>query len=295
MGPWGTAIPMDPWTFGGPTSLHQRERDDVRAGRDGDVLPAVEDVGHRRRLPLRVRVWNCHSRAPVAASTAVSAPPSSPKNTRPPAVASIAAPGVDALPVCGSSHAIAPVRTSIARSTFWPPFAGDAPRVAGVIGPAWLPRRRRPRVDGAFLERLHVVEAGRRAERGREPVGRSLHRGTHASCPPASASDRVQHGPAVAADLARPCQLLHEWPGQQQRAVGPIEHVEEPVAVGVQQQLPRLAAAMSCRPAPAVCWASQSQTSCGVYWKCHFSRPVSGSSARIESEYRLSPTRWRPS
>ena len=47
----------------GGDSLPQRERDDVRSGRDGDVLPLIEDVGHRRRLPVGVRVEPPHRRA----------------------------------------------------------------------------------------------------------------------------------------------------------------------------------------------------------------------------------------
>src|SRR5215471_8382954 len=40
--------------------------------------------------------------------------------------------------------------------------------------------------------------------------------------------------------------------------------------------------------------ASQSCTSCGVNWKCHFSLPLSGSSAMSEQVYRLSPLRLSP-
>src|SRR6266852_2464595 len=42
------------------------------------------------------------------------------------------------------------------------------------------------------------------------------------------------------------------------------------------------------------CTESQSCTSCGIIWKCHFSFPVSASSAIAESEYRLSPLRTSP-
>ena len=60
---------------------------------------------------------NCQSGFPVDASTAANLSWSSQKNTRPLAVASVpprAPPG----PVCGSSQAIFPVFTSIARRIF---------------------------------------------------------------------------------------------------------------------------------------------------------------------------------
>ena len=53
-----------------PRLPRQRKRDDVRAGGDSDVLPAIEDIGHRRRLPVDAFSWNCHSGGPSAASTA---------------------------------------------------------------------------------------------------------------------------------------------------------------------------------------------------------------------------------
>src|SRR5262249_35100120 len=59
-------------------------------------------------------VWNDHSGWPDRASTAISPPPSSATNTSPVAVESVP-PHEFAGPRCGSSQAIAPVWTSIAR------------------------------------------------------------------------------------------------------------------------------------------------------------------------------------
>src|SRR5207302_1868296 len=42
------------------------------------------------------------------------------------------------------------------------------------------------------------------------------------------------------------------------------------------------------------CTASQSQTSCGVYWKYHLSLPVLASRAMSQAVYRLSPRRSSP-
>src|SRR5260370_26029820 len=61
-------------------------------------------------------VGKLHSGLPVTASAAISAPPSSPKMTRPVAVDSVP-PQEVAGPGCGSSQRIAPVWISIAFST----------------------------------------------------------------------------------------------------------------------------------------------------------------------------------
>src|SRR5688500_7171088 len=69
-------------------------------------------------------VRNIHSVRPVDASAAENDPLSSPKNTSPPAVASVP-PQLFSGPTCGNSHAMAPVLTSIARKTFFPGSSGN--------------------------------------------------------------------------------------------------------------------------------------------------------------------------
>jgi hypothetical protein len=96
--------------------FHQRERKDVRARGHGDVLPAVEHVVMGEAFQ-RLLVWKCQRGVPLEASTAMSAPLSSPKKTRPVAVARVP-PQERAGPACGSSQAMAPVFTSIARRIF---------------------------------------------------------------------------------------------------------------------------------------------------------------------------------
>src|SRR5581483_5962953 len=51
---------------------------------------------------------------------------------------------------------------------------------------------------------------------------------------------------------------------------------------------------ISASTSTGIWFESQSCTSCGVCWKCHFALPVSTSIATIDEVYRLSPTRESP-
>ena len=96
-------------------------------------------------------------------------------------------------------------------------------------------------IHAALLERLEVVQSSRRIERRREPVRSAVLRRTNqrpgrTSAPGSAFANR----PAVLADARSPRQLLHEracasssLPSVRSR------DVEEPVAIGLQQQLAR--------------------------------------------------------
>src|SRR4051812_17882820 len=76
---------------------------------------------------------NRHRTLPVAASAAANSLPSAQKNTSPPAVARTP-PRVVAGPTWGTSHAIRPVRRSIARRYFLGGSSGDS-RVLPALNP----------------------------------------------------------------------------------------------------------------------------------------------------------------
>jgi len=80
---------------------------------DMDVKVVEQLIGEARHPAF---VGKLQSGLPVTASAAISAPPSSPKITRPVAVASVPPQELPG-PGCGSSHLMAPVRISIAFST----------------------------------------------------------------------------------------------------------------------------------------------------------------------------------
>src|SRR5439155_23259213 len=69
--------------------------------------------------------------------------------------------------------------------------------------------------------------------------------------------------PAILADTGGPRQLVNEWLGQQQLAVGPIEDIEKTVAVALRQQLSRPALKLSidkhrnlnCVPVMQIMWS----------------------------------------
>ena len=250
--------------------------------RDRDVLLAVEHVGHRRRVPARVglelperraaRRVHGHEGAAVLAEEDEAA-----------RGGEDAAPGRAPGPICGSSHAIAPVRTSIARRTFWgasSPASRVVPR-----NTTCRPATPRPSACRACTSRASARSRGQWRDRTRSRTSwsrlppRDRPCGLRGSAPGPGSSTGRPSRPISRAQVS----FFTNGLARSSVAVRAVEHVEEPVAVRVQQERRGLPC-QSTSTSTGGCCASQSQTSCGVYWKCHFSRPVFGSRARIESE-----------
>src|SRR5207237_4702965 len=84
----------------------------------------------------------------------------------------------------------------------------------------------------AVLNGHHVVEARRRAERSCIPIRRSLRAGY------------VLLGqklwPAIGTNSTRPRQTVYKFLGQQNLAVGSVVHVEEPIPILMENELPLL-------------------------------------------------------
>jgi hypothetical protein len=95
-------------------------------------------------------------------------------------------------------------------------------------------------MSGALLERLHAVQARGRVERRGERVGGAFHRRADPGAFGGRLLIGVEDGTAVPSDLARPGQLLDERLRQEQLAARAVEHVEEAIAVGVQEEPARL-------------------------------------------------------
>ena len=98
----------------------------------------------------------------------------------------------------------------------------------------------RAAIDETVLDRHHVKKSSGGTERRGHPVRRSANGGT---CGHAVLIRRVsghELRASVRPDAARPRQLLHERLRQQHLSVGAIEHIEETVAIRLQQQLSRL-------------------------------------------------------
>ena len=175
-------------------------------------LPPVDDDRTRRSSARPSRAdWSgsCQRGSPLAASTAVKAPLSSPKKTRPPAVASVP-PQESAGPICGSSQAISPVWTSIARRIFWAGSSGPRSRRAAVVATSRLP------LAEASSCRCCTSRASARS-RGPCPGGRRsrtswwrLRRPGRPGALGVGSWSGIEDRPPVGADLAGPGELLHE-------------------------------------------------------------------------------------
>jgi len=112
---------------------------------------------------------------------------------------------------------------------------------SAVVRFAGLPLAGLFRVDGALLERLHVVEGRGRVERGGEPVGGAFDGRADLRAFGGRLLPGIEHGTAVGADLACPGELLDKRFCSEKLAGGAVEHIEEAVAVGVEQEPARLA------------------------------------------------------
>src|SRR2546422_9418598 len=84
----------------------------------------------------------------------------------------------------------------------------------------------------AVLNRHHVVEARRRAERSCIPIRRSLRAGYILV--------GQELWPAIGTKSTRPRQPVYKFLGQQNLAVGAVEHIEEPVPIRMEHELPLL-------------------------------------------------------
>ena len=224
----------------GSRLFDHRKGDDRRTGRHRDVLPAVESVSHRGGFPQRC--WSGSARAGRRTRHR-------PRPTR--RCRRQKRSGRQRWPACRPTRCpcrsvappIAPRRFRC-RAREGPSAASPPPRCG------WIRCRtscrpstsRGSRVHRALFERLHVVQAGGRAERRREPVGGAFHGRAHRDALGGGHLAGRQHRPAIVTDARGPRQLLHEGGGLQQVAAGPIQDVEEAVAVRVQQQAARLAA-----------------------------------------------------
>ena len=190
---------------------------------------------------------------------------------------------------------IAPRRSDVDRAQdLLRGLARHVTRRPAVERAAGLPRGRRPRVHRALLERLHVVEARGGTECRREPVGGAFHRRAHRDAVRCGHLVGRQDRPAIGTDARGPGQLLHKRRRLQQRAAGAIQHVEEAVAIRVQQQAARLAMPQRVHQDRRLLRVPVPDVVRRVL-EVPLQAAVRRSSARIESEYRLSPSRWRPS
>ena len=93
-----------------------------------------------------------------------------------------------------------------------------------------------------MLERHHVVQPGLGVEGGRHPVRRADNRRTDSEPSSRRLEARNPLRPAILADAGGPIQGLHERLREEHRTAPPIEDIEEPVAVRLQQDLPLLSA-----------------------------------------------------
>ena len=128
-----------------------------------------------------------------------------------------------------------------------------------VARPARVPVRRAPRaasgrrrsaaaaaakhraaIHEAVLDRHHVEQPRRGAERRRHPVRGAAYRRARRHAVLVGRVAGHQLRTSVRADAARPRELLHEGPAEQHFSIRAIEHVEEAVAIRLQQQLARL-------------------------------------------------------
>ena len=225
---------------------------------------------------------NCQSGLPVDASTATNRSWSSQKNTRPLAVASVPPrarqaglrqlpcdlPGLD---VDRAQDLLIRRVGRLARGAAHVRFPGD-------------PFAHALDEHIAVLQRLHVIEA-RSADCTRSSTS-SPRRATtgRCACLRASAPGRVS-GPAVRRRRSRSPRSDCFTNGFASRIFRRCDRARRrTVAARLNQKLAR-------PPFPVVststvgCCASQSHTLCGVNWKCHFSWPVSRSSATTELAY----------
>ena len=130
--------------------------------------------------------------------------------------------------------------------------AGAAPRAGAGAGGAPAPRaggaatasstaaEHRAAINEAVLDRHHIEQPGRGAERRRHPVRRSANGRARGHAVFIRRVSGQELRAAVRTDAARPRQLLHERLRQQHLSVRAIEHIEETVAIRLQQQLSRL-------------------------------------------------------
>ena len=92
----------------------------------------------------------------------------------------------------------------------------------------------------ALLQRLHIVQPRGRTKRRREPVRSPIHRRADLH-PGTRRLPGIQHRTPIRPNLLRPIQFLHERRRRQQLPVGPVQHIEKAVAIGLNQQLARRA------------------------------------------------------
>ena len=128
--------------------------------------------------------------------------------------------------------------------------AAAAPR-AGAAGRACPRLERRCRAAAAaaaehraaihetVLDGHHIEETGRRTERRRHPVRRSAYRRTRRHAVFVGRVSWQQLRAAVGSYAAGPGEFLHEGAREKHFAISSIEHVKEPVAVCLEQQLSR--------------------------------------------------------
>src|SRR5690606_32010654 len=107
------------------------------------------------------------------------------------------------------------------------------------VTPTRLPLHIDAGEDAAFVFGLHIVETGTRMVSGRVPVAGTGERGTHARALARRFHTGYANGPSVGIQAARPGHFLRVLPAVEELAIGTIQHVEEAVAVGLDQQLAR--------------------------------------------------------
>src|SRR3984885_12911265 len=100
---------------------------------------------------------------------------------------------------------------------------------------------RRGDIKGTSLERHHVIEPRERTVRRRHPVGRAFDgRAANGSVMRRDVLGKELRTP-VRADAARPRQLVDKLRPQEKLAARAVEDIEEPIAIGMEEQFAILA------------------------------------------------------
>ncbi len=237
--------------------------------------------------PSSSRSSNATAPRPCARRDAIRLPSPVAANTTLPAVASTPAASEPRLILY--SHLVSPVSGSMALMPAVDRFAQTRAATALIL-PALFELLRGAREALAGIRRLHVHPTRRRTVRRRLKIGAAAERRIHRD---AALRPRIPTGnhlrPAVRIEARVPGHA-HERSPCEKRSVGPVQNIEHSVAVGLHQQLARLAVEHAIHQhhvlgrVPIVAIAGRELV-------MPFARPVAGSSASTEQLNRLSPLR----